>query len=66
MSDDLNRILMQVAINPSNTIFDAKRLIGRKFNDATVQSDMKHWPFEVIDASSKPKLQVRRGAVGYL
>jgi len=48
----------QVAINPSNTIFDAKRLIGRKFNDATVQSDMKHWPFTVIDASSKPKLQV--------
>jgi len=48
----------QVAINPSNTIFDAKRLIGRKFADSTVQSDMKHWPFTVIDASSKPKLQV--------
>jgi len=48
----------QVAINPSNTIFDAKRLIGRKFADSTVQSDMKHWPFTVIDASGKPKLQV--------
>jgi len=48
----------QVAINPSNTIFDAKRLIGRKFADATVQSDMKHWPFDVIDVGSKPKLQV--------
>jgi len=48
----------QVAINPTNTIFDAKRLIGRKFDDATVQADMKHWPFTVIDAASKPKLQV--------
>jgi len=48
----------QVAINPSNTIFDAKRLIGRKFDDSTVQSDLKHWPFEVINAGGKPKLQV--------
>lgn len=48
----------QVAMNPSNTIFDAKRLIGRKFDDATVQADMKHWPFEVISDGGKPKLQV--------
>merc|ERR1719457_417033 len=48
----------QVAINPTNTIFDAKRLIGRKFEDSTVQSDMKHWPFEVVDAAGRPKLQV--------
>jgi len=48
----------QVAINPSNTVFDAKRLIGRKFDDATVQADMKHWPFEVVDIQGRPKLQV--------
>lgn len=48
----------QVAMNPQNTIFDAKRLIGRKFDDLTVQSDMKHWPFQVINESGKPKMQV--------
>merc|ERR1711899_44140 len=48
----------QVAMNPVNTIFDAKRLIGRKFDDATVQSDMKHWSFKVINESGKPRLQV--------
>jgi len=48
----------QVAMNPTNTIFDAKRLIGRNFNDSSVQSDMKHWPFKVTNVSGKPKLQV--------
>lgn len=48
----------QVAMNPSNTVFDAKRLIGRKFNDPSVQSDMKHWPFKVIDKDNKPMIQV--------
>jgi len=48
----------QVALNPSNTIFDAKRLIGRKFNDDTVQKDAKLWPFEVINDNSKPKVKV--------
>merc|ERR1711902_343499 len=48
----------QVAINPTNTVFDAKRLIGRKFNDSTVQSDRKHWPFKVVDVGSLPKLEV--------
>jgi len=48
----------QVAMNPSNTVFDAKRLIGRKFDDASVQSDMKYWPFTVINDATKPKIQV--------
>merc|ERR1712110_178009 len=42
----------------SNTVFDAKRLIGRKFTDATVTSDRKHWPFEVVERDTKPKIQV--------
>ncbi|PKX94535.1 molecular chaperone Hsp70 [Aspergillus novofumigatus IBT 16806] len=48
----------QVAMNPHNTVFDAKRLIGRRFQDAEVQSDMKHWPFKVIDKASKPVIEV--------
>ncbi|EDW41423.1 heat shock 70 kDa protein cognate 1 [Drosophila sechellia] len=48
----------QVAMNPNNTIFDAKRLIGRRFDDATVQSDMKHWPFEVFAENGKPRIRV--------
>jgi len=48
----------QVAMNPHNTVFDAKRLIGRRFNDAEVQADMKHWPFKVIDKATKPIIEV--------
>lgn len=48
----------QVAMNPVNTIFDAKRLIGRKFDDPAVQSDMKHWPFEIVSNEGKPKIKV--------
>ena len=48
----------QVAMNPANTVFDAKRLIGRKFADAEVQADMKHFPFKVIDKGGKPVVEV--------
>ena len=49
----------QVAMNPENTVFDAKRLIGRKFDDPSVQSDMKHWPFKLVSGpDSKPVMQV--------
>lgn len=48
----------QVAMNPSNTVFDAKRLIGRKFQDAEVQADMKHFPFTIIEKAGKPVIEV--------
>ncbi|XP_060569782.1 heat shock 70 kDa protein-like [Ruditapes philippinarum] len=48
----------QAAMNATNTIFDAKRLIGRKFDDTSVQNDMKHWPFKLINKGGKPIIQV--------
>ncbi|XP_039256758.2 heat shock 70 kDa protein-like [Styela clava] len=48
----------QVAMNPTNSVFDAKRLIGRKFEDQTVRSDMKHWPFKVLEVDGRPKIEV--------
>lgn len=48
----------KVAMNPNNTVFDAKRLIGRRFDDPIVRSDMKLWPFKVVSDRGKPKVQV--------
>lgn len=49
----------QASMNPKNTVYDAKRLIGRKIDDPIVQKDMKLWSFKVItDESNKPKIQV--------
>ncbi|GBM05355.1 Endoplasmic reticulum chaperone BiP [Araneus ventricosus] len=48
----------QLTTNPENTIFDAKRLIGRDWNEQTVQKDVKYFPFKVVEKNSKPHVQV--------
>ncbi|PLB45378.1 molecular chaperone Hsp70 [Aspergillus steynii IBT 23096] len=48
----------QVAMNPHNTVFDAKRLIGRRYGDAEVQADMKHFPFKIAEKAGKPVVEV--------
>ncbi len=47
----------QSSQNPENTIFDAKRLIGRLFNDSATQNDIKHFPYKVISKNNKPIIQ---------
>ena len=44
-----------------DTVFDAKRLIGREFSDSSVQQDIKHFPFKVIEKNSKPAIQINTG-----
>jgi len=48
----------QLTSNPENTIFDAKRLIGREWSDKSVQHDMKYFPFKLLEKSKKPHIQV--------
>ncbi|KAI9230872.1 MAG: heat shock 70 kDa protein [Piptocephalis tieghemiana] len=48
----------QAPANPTNTVFDAKRLVGRRFDDKEVQGDMKHWPFKVVKKDNKPLIRV--------
>jgi len=52
----------QLTSNPENTVFDAKRLIGRDWTDKAVQNDIKFYPFKVIEKSSKPHVKVATGA----
>ncbi len=48
----------QVTVNPTRTLYDVKRLIGRKFNDKTVQYDKKYLPYEIVDKEGKPYISV--------
>ncbi|EMD94251.1 hypothetical protein COCHEDRAFT_1202027 [Bipolaris maydis C5] len=48
----------QAAMNPENTVFDVKRLIGRRFEDETVTKDIKSWPFKVVDQNGSPMVEV--------
>jgi heat shock protein 5 len=52
---------LQLTINPENTVFDVKRLIGREYKDKTVQDDIKLWPFKVLDKSNKPHIEAMIG-----
>ena len=66
---DLERLVgqsakSQAALNPKNTIYDAKRLLGRKFTDDNVQSDMKHYSFNVVpDSENRPVIKVEDGTI---
>lgn len=52
----------QLIANPENTIFNVKRLIGRQFNDPSVEKDMKYFPFKVTNKSGKPYIEVKKGS----
>ena len=51
---------LRIKLNVTNTVFDAKRMIGRRFSDPTIQNDMKHWSFKVCDdGHDKPIIEVQ-------
>jgi len=54
----------QLTSNPENTIFDAKRLIGRDWTEKTVQSDIQLFPFKVVEKNEKPHIKVNTGGGG--
>ena len=49
----------QLTTNPENTVFDVKRLVGRTWDDPSVQSDIQFYPFKIIQKNSKPHIVVR-------
>lgn len=49
----------QVALNPTNTVYDVIRLIGRLFDDTVIQQNLNHWPFKVVNEKNKPKIEVQ-------
>lgn len=62
-SNDTERLIgdaakSQIALNPKNTVFDAKRLMGRNYSDPVIQNDLKFWPFQVVSNFGKPNFVV--------
>ena len=51
----------QASLNPENTLYDVKRLVGRKYDDPVVQSDSKFWPFSVVPKDEKPFIKLKTG-----
>eukprot|EP00927_Polykrikos_kofoidii_P049123 TRINITY_DN43249_c0_g1_i1.p1 TRINITY_DN43249_c0_g1~~TRINITY_DN43249_c0_g1_i1.p1 ORF type:complete len:693 (+),score=167.55 TRINITY_DN43249_c0_g1_i1:305-2080(+) len=50
----------QASANPTQTVFDVKRFIGKQFSDPTVQKDMKAWPFKIVDMGGKPMVEIEK------
>lgn len=54
----------QLTSNPENTVFDVKRLIGRRWDESTVQKDIQFFPFGVVNKNNKPHIKVNTGNEG--